>query len=133
MIKRFRITARDKSYSTSVFLSSEALYLLTQNEAIEKAEIVELNLRLSDFIDVELLGYEFVHEKNSSTCLKFVYLAFGKATENNSGHTIKPLLCWIDDSVFPLRETMSGPVKVRQLKNDEGITLPHPVQEKQHK
>ncbi len=126
-MKRFRVTARDNDQSLLLFNSAEALFAWTVGDGVDNAEVIELNLRQRDFLDVELIGFEYVNDGNDLICLNLIHAAYGRETENESGHTVNQRLCWINNAVFPLREMTSGSLTIRRLADDEGIVLEHPL------
>lgn len=126
-MKRFRITARDEPRKLKLFKSSEALFAWSVGDGVDNSELVEITVRLDDYLDVELIGFEYVNDGKTLQCFNLVNVAFAHATENDTGHTITSRLCWVSDAVFPMREVTDGTLTIRRLSDDEGIKLQHPL------
>lgn len=129
-MKQYRVTVLSGSQEFAIFDSAEALYMWTKEPTQEMTGARTISVGREDFLDVEWLGCEFVHEgKSKFSCLNVVHVAFAKATDNESGFVVNPVLGWISRLILPLSESMSKTLKVRQLGPDEGIKLQHPLEE----
>jgi hypothetical protein len=130
-MKRFRVTCNDgEVHKVPFFETAEGLYLWcnTMDNELRGAEIV--TLRPSDFIDVEFIGCEFVHEgEDRYTYLNLLNAGLARASDNESGHVIKPILGWVAQSVLPLIDKSINGLTIRRLGIGEGIKLEHPIGE----
>lgn len=125
---RVRITTRGKKAKVIPFFdSSEALYLWCHNPTDEFRGATLVELRECDYVDAEWMGCEFVHEGNGqSRCLSIVRAAHAKATENDSGFVITPVIGWVTSDVLPMKKSTKD-FSVRALNYDEGIELTNEV------
>lgn len=127
-MKRFRITSHDKPHKLLLFNSAEALFAWTVKDGIDNSEVVELTLRPQDFLDVEMIGYEYANDGFRLRCFNLINAAYGRETENDSGHVVSKRLCWVSDAIFPMKEMSSGSLTIRKLSDDEGVKLKHPLE-----
>lgn len=124
-MKRFRVTA-NAHRSIQIFNSAEALFAWHVGDIVDDQEFHQLWLGINDFIDVELIGFEFVNDGKNLICFNLIQVAIAKETKNEAGHSYKAVIGYINDSIFPLRDAIINDLVVKRLNDDEGIKLPYP-------
>jgi len=124
-MKKVRITLNAGSTGKKFYLfpSVEALYLWTcamdRGEALEVPGIEELLLEPADFIEAELLGFEYVYDDAKHRRFDLVRLGRAHGTKNASGLQINAHQGWVTGNLLPLKQYSDAHINIRVINHDE--------------
>jgi len=120
-MKKVKITLNAGSTGKKFYLfpSAEALYVwacaLERGETLEIDGIDEPVLEPNDFIEAELLGFEYVHDGAQSKRFDLVRLGKARMTKNASGLQVSTHVGWVTGNLLPLKQYSDAHINVRVM------------------
>jgi hypothetical protein len=127
-VKKAKITLKESSAGRKFFLfpSPEALYVwataLEKNEQVVIEGIDELVLEQGSFIEVELTGFEYVYDSDSSLKhkrLDRIRLGLAQQPKNAAGLQVSTHAGWVTGNLMPLKRYSDPDIDVTLIDQAE--------------
>ena len=132
-MKKVRITLKDSSPGKKFYLfpDAESLYVfmdaLEHGEQLQIDDLDEVLLEKDDFIEAELIGFEYAYDGQTHRRFDLIRLGKVERPKNSSGTLVSVHRGWVSGGLLPMRNYEDADIDINVIDNPEDASIDLPA------